>query len=190
MTGWSRDKDVIGGTPLSCDNPVNPVVTTVTAGQNYELPQLDTKSVSLVDLLIQRSQAAGEIAPVVQVKDFREKIGGLFVIDVRQPEHYAAGHIDGAVNIPYRNIAEMDNLKKIPADKNLMMVGYDAYAASQAARLLNRLGYKATVLKDGMSAWVADEKIIGAKPLACNVTEKPVAKLNAPLTPGPSSAAT
>ena len=41
-----------------------------------------------------------------------------------------------------------------------------------------------------MSVWTGDANVIGAKAVACDVPERTTAKLNAPLNPGPSTAAT
>jgi len=190
MAGWSKDKDIVGGSPLACEALNYPVTTAVTAAADHEPPKLDSKAASLAELLASRSREATEQAPVIVAKDFLAKRGDYFIADIRQGEHYAAGHIEGAVNIPFRSLAATENLRKLPADKTIVLVDYDGHAASQAARLLNQLGYHATVLKDGMSVWTADERVIGARSIACNVGEHPVAKLNAPLKPGPSAAAT
>lgn len=190
MAGWSKDKEVVGGSTLACEALNYPVTTAVAAAADHELPKLDTKAASLAELLAARSREATETAPVIQAKDFLAKRGDYFVADLRQSGHYGAGHIEGAVNIPFRSLAATENLRKLPADKTIVLVDYDGHAASQAARLLNQLGYRATVLKDGMSVWTADEKVIGARSIACNVGEHPTAKLNAPLKPGPSAAAT
>ncbi|MDT8904056.1 rhodanese-like domain-containing protein [Anaeroselena agilis] len=190
MAGWSRDREVVGGSPLACEALNYPVTTAVTAAAGHELPKIETKAVSLAELLAERSREATGTAPVIQPQDLLAKRGEYFLADIRRGEHYGAGHIEGAVNIPFRSLAMTENLRKLPADRTIVVVDYDGHAASQAARLLNQLGYKATVLKNGMSVWTADEKVIGAKSVACNVGEHPVAKLNAPLKPGPSTAAT
>ncbi|MCX7781274.1 MAG: rhodanese-like domain-containing protein [Negativicutes bacterium] len=190
MSGWTKDRDIIGGSPLICEAYNYPVSTAAAAPGSYQPPKLETKAVAVAELLMERSREATETAPVLQPKDLKEKPGSWYVVDIRDPVHYQAGHIEGAVNIPFRTIAETDSLKKIPADKPVVLVCYDGHAASQAARILNQLGYHATALKDGMSAWSANEMVIGAKTVACNITEHPVMKLNALLKPGPSTAAT
>jgi rhodanese-related sulfurtransferase len=190
MGGWSQDKEVIGGSPLACEALGYPVVTAETAAGSYTPPQITTKAAALPELIMSRSKDAGETPPVIQPKDFKDKIKDYYVVDLRQGEHYRAGHIEGAVNIPFRTVAEPANLQKLPPDKSIALVDYDGHAASQAARLLNQLGYSATVLKDGMSVWTADAKVIGAPTVACVAGEKPTMKLNAPLKPGPSTAAT
>lgn len=190
MAGWSGDREVVGGSPLPCEPLGYPVTAATVPAATFDLPKLSTKATTPAELLASRSQEATAEAPVIQPKDFREKTASYFVLDVRQPEHFRAGHIEGAVNIPFRSLAAVENLKKLSPDKTIVVVCYDGHAASQAARLLNQLGYHATALKDGMSVWTGDEGVIGAKAIACNVGENPVAKLNAPLKAGPSAAAT
>ncbi len=190
MAGWSKEREVVGGSPLACAPQNLPVTTAVPAAATYELPKLDTKAATLAELLAARSKEATETAPVVQPADFAAKRADYFVADIRRAEHYRAGHIEGAISIPLAGLAATENLRKLPPDKPIVLVDYDGHAASQAARLLNQLGYHATVLKDGMSAWTADAQVIGAPAVACNVAEKPTVKLNAPLKPGPSTAAT
>lgn len=190
MAGWSREREIVGGSPLACEALNLPVTTVVPAAAQYDLPKLDSKAASLAALLADRSREATETAPVVQAKDFAAKRGEYFVADIRASDHYQAGHIEGAVSIPFRSLAATENLRKLPPDKTIVVVDYDGHAASQAARLLNQLGYHATVLKDGMSVWSADEKVIGGPVIACNIGEKPTMKLNAPLKAGPSTAAT
>lgn len=190
MAGWSKDRDIIGGSPKGCEAYNFPVVTISNEPGTYNAPELETKAASVPELFLARAEAAIKIPPVIQPQDLKDKLKSYFIIDTRLPEHFVKGHIEGAINIPFSSIAETTSLKKIPPDKSLILVCYDGHASSQAARMLNLLGYHATALKDGMSAWVADEKIIGSKPITCAITENPVMKLNALLKPGPSTGAT
>ena len=63
-----------------------------------------------------------------------------YLIDVRTHEEYAAGHIDKSINIP---LGEISAVKEKIADKNAPLFVYCLSGArsSQAARILNRLGY-------------------------------------------------
>lgn len=44
----------------------------------------------------------------------------IFILDVREPEEFAAGHIQGSINIPLRTVAK--NLRRIPNDGTLIVV--------------------------------------------------------------------
>ncbi len=193
MAGWSKSGDIIGGSPLAC-NPLHyPVVTVATGANSHDLPAIETKALALPELVMLQSKTATEKAIVIQATELKDKLssGAYFVVDLRAPEHYQAGHIAGAVNIPFRLLAETDSLKKIPADKQTVMVCYDGHAASQAVRIVNQLGYNAVAMRDGMSIWTGDTKVIGSPVIACaQVLEHPIAKLNATLKASSGGAAT
>jgi len=78
------------------------------------------------------------------------------VLSVRGHADYLAGHIPGAVNIPYREVARDTNLAKLPTDKQIVVVCYTGHTASQITMLLNQLGYDAVALKYGMTSWTVD----------------------------------
>jgi 3-mercaptopyruvate sulfurtransferase SseA len=65
-------------------------------------------------------------------------------------------------------LAEPANLEKLPSDKTVVLICYNGHFASQAARVLNQLGYETVAMKDGMSAWTPDSAIIGANPIDCS----------------------
>jgi len=90
------------------------------------------------------------------------------VLSVRSHADYLAGHIPGAVNIPYREVSRDTNLAKLPMDKQIVVVCYTGHTASQITMLLNQLGYNAVALKYGMTSWTVDPSknpsVAGIKP--------------------------
>jgi rhodanese-related sulfurtransferase len=94
-----------------------------------------------------------------------------FILDVREPDYYAKGHIAGAVNIPLKDVAKQDNLRKLPPIwqkdtpanniplASIVVVSNDGMAGSQVAGILNYLGYDAINLLFGMTGWTTDENI-------------------------------
>lgn len=192
MAGWSKNKDVIGGSPLPCEPKNLATVKEPAAPSSHELPSLDTKATNDADLIRKRAEAIAAKPVVIQADDLLTRVNAktAFVLDIRNTTHYQAGHIAGAINVPQQNLLEPDNLKKLPTNQQIVIVCYDGHASSQAARLLNQLGYDTLALRDGMSVWSGDANVIGAKAVACDVPERMTAKLNAPLNPGPSTAAT
>lgn len=85
----------------------------------------------------------------------KQNVGeNVFVLDVREPDEFKAGHIEGAVNIPIRTLAK--SLAKLPAEKNapIAVVCKSGIRAAYATMTLRMLGY--TNVKDvvgGMLAW-------------------------------------
>lgn len=100
--------------------------------------------------------AAADLFNVVQAKD-----AGYQIVDIRSAEHYALGHIDGAINIPFKTIADDESLAKLDDTKKVVVVCYTGHTASMANMVWNMLGYDALTLKFGMSGWVADKAIVG-----------------------------
>jgi rhodanese-related sulfurtransferase len=79
--------------------------------------------------------------------------GDAVLVDVRPPEEYAAGHIDGARSIP---IGELERrLAELPEDREVIAYcrgPFCAYA-HQAVRTLERAGRHARRLEDGWPEW-------------------------------------
>lgn len=79
----------------------------------------------------------------------------LLVLDVRPAEEYAAGHVPGAISIP---VAELRRrLNELP--KNTEIVAYCRGSfcafAPEAARYLDKKGYRTRVLDAGLPDWEA-----------------------------------
>jgi len=82
-----------------------------------------------------------------------------FILSVRSPEHYAKGHIPGAINIPWREVAKEENLAKLPEDRQIVVYCYTGHTSSQITAILNILGYDAINLKFGMTSWTSNKSI-------------------------------
>lgn len=77
------------------------------------------------------------------------------LIDVSEPDEFAAGHVSGARNIP---LAALEGHKSLPGNKTLplVIVCRTGSRAARAAAALRKLGYeKAMVLDGGLAAWRA-----------------------------------
>jgi len=78
------------------------------------------------------------------------------VLDVRPDKDFAAGHITGALNIPYAalagRIAELEKYK----GKTLIVVDAAGQHAGTVCRTLHQAGYKVGRLSGGIGGWRAD----------------------------------
>ena len=73
------------------------------------------------------------------------------ILDVRQAADYAAGHIAGAMNIPFgKNMQTSFNT--IPKDKPVIVYCYSGQTASQVLGTLRLLGYEAYNMPGGMGS--------------------------------------
>ncbi len=77
------------------------------------------------------------------------------VIDVRGAKEYAAGHVQGAVNIPLSDLN--GKLKKLPTDRPIVtycnMHHPGQSRGERAAALLSEKGFKAMAINGGFPAW-------------------------------------
>lgn len=81
--------------------------------------------------------------------------GNVVVIDVRPAEEYAAGHIPGALSIPYRDLDK--HIDDLPADVEVVAYCRGPYCVLAPAALeeLTRRGRPARRLQDGFPEWRA-----------------------------------
>jgi rhodanese-related sulfurtransferase len=87
---------------------------------------------------------------------------GAFLIDVREPEEYAAGHIPGAVNIPLRTLAQ--SLDRIPSDQPVLVYCASSLRTGQATAALRLLGYdNVKAFPGGWATWSAAGEAVAAE---------------------------
>ena len=82
-----------------------------------------------------------------------------FILSLRSAEHYALGHIPGAVNIGYTSVFTEENLALLPKDKQIVVYCYTGHTATQITALLNTMGYDALCLLWGMCSWTNDSDV-------------------------------
>jgi rhodanese-related sulfurtransferase len=75
----------------------------------------------------------------------------LFILDVRQPEEFRAGHIAGAKLIPLNELRE--RMDELPQDTEILCVCRSGSRSGAATSQLNGAGFKATNLRGGMMGW-------------------------------------
>jgi len=82
-----------------------------------------------------------------------------FILDVRDAEHYALGHIPGAIRMPITDICKPENLNKLPTDRRIVVVSNEGMSGNQVSGILNILGYNSINLLFGMTAWTYSDDI-------------------------------
>ncbi len=71
------------------------------------------------------------------------------ILSVRQAADYEAGHIAGAINIPFAK-GMQESFGDIPTDKPVVVYCYSGQTSSQTMAVLRMLGYEAYSLAGGM----------------------------------------
>ena len=76
------------------------------------------------------------------------------IIDVRQPDEFAAGHIPGSIHIGGGSLP--DRLAELPRDRPIVVTCASGYRASVGASILRSAGFEdVTWLADGFDGWAA-----------------------------------
>jgi rhodanese-related sulfurtransferase len=84
---------------------------------------------------------------------------GAVVLDVREPEEWAAGHLPGARLLPQADLAT--RLDEVPRDTDVLVVCAGGVRSRRAAGFLEALGYtRVATLSEGTDAWRAAGKPI------------------------------
>ena len=82
------------------------------------------------------------------------------VIDVRTPEEFATGHVEGAINIPYDAIKpNLSALAKIGKDENILLYCHSGRRSAIAMQSLSQLGYRNLRNNGGLDALAARLKV-------------------------------
>lgn len=105
------------------------------------------------ELVAHARQRIREISPT----DFQRDHAATLLIDVREPGEFAAGHIEGAVNIP-RGVLEfqIDNCSGAGRDAPIVIYCRTGGRAALAADSLQQLGFgKVHSISGGIEAWSA-----------------------------------
>lgn len=89
----------------------------------------------------------------VDPRDVRDMLtrGEAALVDVREPDAFAAGHPLGACNIPLAEL--VDRLGELPVGRHVITSCGGGTRATKAARQLCELGVDARVLKGGLRDW-------------------------------------
>ena len=83
---------------------------------------------------------------------------GALVLDIRKPEEFALGHVNGAKQLPSDQILTAgDNFKRFK-EKPVVVYDESGSLAAAAVRQLNRQGFtKAFSLRGGFASWRAEQ---------------------------------
>lgn len=84
----------------------------------------------------------------------RERDAGAFILDVREPDEWAAGHIPGATLIPLGQLTARAG--EVPTDRDVVVVCRSGNRSAQGRDILRAAGLtQVTSMAGGMKAWTA-----------------------------------
>jgi rhodanese-related sulfurtransferase len=92
--------------------------------------------------------------------------GGIYLLDVREDDEWAAGHAPDAVHIPVGALNQ--RVGEIPQDQEVYVICRSGARSAYAAQALAGAGWRAVNVADGMTGWaVAGRPMVsetGAEP--------------------------
>ena len=94
-----------------------------------------------------KSKAVNDLAAEVEAKT-------LNLIDVREADEFAAGHLPGAINLPLSDFLE--RYGELDKDKSYHIICRSGARSAQACAFLEEEGYDVTNVAGGTSAWMGD----------------------------------
>ena len=82
-----------------------------------------------------------------------EEESGYLIVDVRRPDEFAEGHIEGAINVPNEGIAE-EMPEELP-DKDQLLLIYcrTGRRSKEASEKLAKIGYTNVYEFGGINTW-------------------------------------
>ena len=98
-----------------------------------------------------------------------DEISDFFVVDIRTPTDFCAGHLPEAINIPYDTLGKPEAMALLPFNKPILLICNGGFNASVAQGVLRILGYDAWALRGGMLSLRANTKF----PLAQGIWTDP-----------------
>lgn len=88
-----------------------------------------------------------------EVKGWLDEGEAVTFLDVRDEDEFAAGHIEGAIHVPYEQVAS--SAEKLPKNHSIVLYCiHSAHRAPAATKTLKALGFSSVfVLEGGLVAW-------------------------------------
>ena len=77
--------------------------------------------------------------------------GDALILDVRDPEEYRGGHVEGAQNLPLDQVR--DSLNDLPRDREILTYCYVGQRSYYAARALGHYGFKVRNISGGFKTY-------------------------------------
>lgn len=110
-------------------------------------------SMTAMDLVANAKQKISEIS----VSDTKNRLSTHFILDVREPAEFEAGHLPNAINIP-RGVLEfkINNHPTFAGQENADIIVYclSGGRSALATETLQKLGYAKTIsMAGGYTAW-------------------------------------
>ncbi|MGD9146604.1 MAG: rhodanese-like domain-containing protein [Anaerolineae bacterium] len=171
MMGWTLNDEVLSTTRYDpATSPDYPLETEPNeATETYDYPVVNTGESDAQEIVRAAADAwlnSEDSTPIVSADSVFENLSdgddsnNPVILSVRAPDAYALGHVPGAINIPWSQIASPENLAKLPADQPILAYCYTGHTGQVATTVLGLLGYDVSNMKYGMMGWTQDDEVL------------------------------
>jgi rhodanese-related sulfurtransferase len=91
---------------------------------------------------------------------------GVFLLDVREDDEWAAGHAPDAVHVKLRELTGRTD--EMPRDREIYLICRSGARSAYAAQVLASQGWQAINVADGMTGWA-----VAGKPMISDLDAEP-----------------
>lgn len=95
--------------------------------------------------------AANHLRGDLPLAKWEEAEGAALLVDVREAEEFAGGHLPGAENVPLSQLRE--RLGELPRDREILLYCKSGKRSYDAARALSQRGFRVRTLPGGIDSW-------------------------------------
>lgn len=122
-----------------------------------QVPKLDEEGQILWDAAVNYFKPDTNF--IIGTKELLELVeenpDAIMVLDIRSAEDFGKGHIEGAINIPFKEVGK--NYDKLPKNKPVYIICYTGQTAGITTAMLRVVDINAISLNRGMTGWDADQ---------------------------------
>ncbi len=172
MMNWSDDPTVVATTiwteAASLQAATETTVNTIT--EIYDAPDLEVSTsddpMTVTAAAIARWITNTSWTPLITAQAVFDNLNDgdtsndPVIISVRSADHYALGHLPGAINISLSEIGDLDKLVMLDPDADIVVYCYTGHTGGVATAILNTLGYDAKNMKFGMMGWTTNATVL------------------------------
>ena len=98
---------------------------------------------------------------VDEAKKMIDECKQLQIVDVRTPQEFASGHIEGAINIDWRDASFSDKIKKLKKKKTVLLYCRSGRRSLSAMNKMVELGFKDVHnMEGGVLEWGKKYKMV------------------------------
>ncbi len=138
--------------------PFVAALTSSVPARPLNITAIEATNRGLVDLpwaMLTTNQAVAE----VDVDALEARPSDAVVLDVREPEEFAHGHVPGAISLPQADLAS--RLNEVPRDRPVFAICQGGVRSLRAAQFLKQQGIDNVVsVRGGTEAWIGAGKTI------------------------------